>query len=128
MANRIRAKDILGLDGSGLSGRAIAASLGVSRNSVTAVLAAAKREGFGWEDARPLSDREVYDRLFPERAHEATVYPDPDWERIHRELARDGVTLKRLHAEYRDACSARGEPAMSYDRFCKRYRGFTVRK
>lgn len=48
MANRIRAKDILRLDGSGLSGRAIAASLGVSRNSVTAVLAAAKREGFGW--------------------------------------------------------------------------------
>ena len=36
MANRIRAKDILRLDGSGLSGRAIAASLGVSRNSVTA--------------------------------------------------------------------------------------------
>ena len=61
MANRIRAKDILRLDGSGLSGRTIAASLGVSRNSVTAVLAAAKREGFGWEDARPLSDREVYD-------------------------------------------------------------------
>lgn len=128
MANRIRAKDILRLDGSGLSGRAIAASLGVSRNSVTAVLAAAKREGFGWEDARPLSDREVYDRLFPERAHEATVYPDPDWERIHRELARDGVTLKRLHAEYRDACSARGEASMGYDRFCKRYREFTVRK
>ena len=65
MANGIRAKDISRLDGSGLSGRAIAASLGVSRNSVAAVLAAAEREGFGWEDARPLSDREVYDRLSP---------------------------------------------------------------
>ena len=128
MANRIRAKDILRLDGSGLSGRAIAASLGVSRNSVTAVLAAAKREGFGWEDARPLSDRKVYDRLFPERAHGGAVYPDPDWERIHRELARDGVTLKRPRAEYRDACSARGESSMGYDRFRERYREFTVRK
>ena len=128
MANRIRAKDILRLDGPGLSGRAIAASLGVSRNSATAVLAAAKREGFGWEDARPLSDREVYDRLLPERAHEATVYPDPDWERIHRELARDGVTLRRPRAEYRDACSARGEASMGYDRFCRRYRELTVRK
>lgn len=78
MANRIMAKDILRLDGSELSGRAVAAPLGVSRNSVSAVLAAAKREGFGREDARPLSDREVYDRLFPERAHEATVYPDSD--------------------------------------------------
>ena len=38
------------------------------------------------------------------------------------------MTLKRLHAEYRDACSARGEASMGYDRFCKRYREFTVRK
>ena len=27
------------------------------------------------------------------------------------------MTLKRLHAEYRDACSARGEASMGYGRF-----------
>ena len=128
MANRIRAKDILKLDASGLSGRAIATSLGVSRNSVSATLAAARREGLEWEDVESLAGQEVYDRLFPEKAREGAAYPDPDWEHVHKELARDGVTLKLLHAEYRDACAERSEPSMSYDRFCKRYRSFTVHK
>ena len=37
-----------------------------------------------------------------------------------------GVTLSFLHGEYREECAARGEAATSYDRFCKRYRQFTV--
>ncbi len=45
---------------------------------------------------------------------------------MHRELARTGATLKLLHSEYAEA--AAGEPAMSYDRFCKRYGEFTVRR
>ena len=128
MANRIRAKDILKLDASGLSGRAIATSLGVSRNSVRATLAAARQEGLEWEDVKSLAEQEVYDRLFPEKASEGVTYPDPNWEHVHKELARDGVTLKRLHAEYRDELTEKGEPSMSYDRFCKRYREFTVHK
>lgn len=92
MANRIKTKDILKLDASGLSGRAIAASLGVSRSSASAALAAARREDLGWEDVRPLSEREAYDCLFPERARGESVHPDPDWDLVHKELARDGVT------------------------------------
>ena len=75
-----------------------------------------------------MSDAEAYALLFPERVHEGPVYRDPDWDRVHRELARVGVTLKRLHEEYRDDARSKGEPFMSYDRFCKRYREFTVRK
>ena len=36
--------------------------------------------------------------------------------------------MKRLHAEYRDEQRSKGGPFMSYDRFCKRYREFTVSK
>lgn len=36
-----------------------------------------------------------------------------------------GITLSFLHGEYRED-APRGEAAMSYDRFCKRYRQFTV--
>lgn len=36
------------------------------------------------------------------------------------------MTLKLLHAEYADERAAAGEAAMSYDRFCKRYKAFTV--
>ena len=38
----------------------------------------------------------------------------------NRELAKIGVTLKLLHAEYVDRCTEAGAPSMSYDRLCKR--------
>ena len=39
--------------------------------------------------------------------------------RVHRELARVGVTLKLLHGEYADERATTGAPAMGYDRFCR---------
>lgn len=126
MARRIRAKLVLQLLEAGLSRSEIARSQRMSKHSVQTVAEAAAEHGMTWRDAESMSDAEVYARLFPERNREQAVYADPDWDRVHRELAREGVTLKRLHAEYRDAAAAKGAPAMSYDRFCKRYRGFTV--
>lgn len=63
----------------------------------------------------------MYARLFPGRGWHESVHAQPDWDRVHRELARVGVTLKLLHGEYVDACRAKGETAMGYDRFCKTY-------
>ena len=128
MARRIPVKAILQLRASGLSGTKIAGSQRVSKTSVMDTFHAADEKGVCWEDVKGISDAEAYALLFPERVHDEPVYPDPDWEHIHKELARDGVTLKRLHAEYKDVCAKRGEPSMSYDRFCKRYRSFTVQK
>lgn len=56
MVRRIRAKLILQLRAEGLSGRAIAASQSISRNSIRSVLDAADRP-----------DDEVYELLFPGR-------------------------------------------------------------
>lgn len=128
MARKIRVREILRLRASGLSGTAIARTQGMSKTSVMDAFHAADERGVAWEDVERMGDAEAYALLFPGRSHDGPVYPDPDWERVHSELAREGVTLKRLHAEYRDACADRGEPSMSYDRFCKRYREFTVRK
>lgn len=128
MARRIRVRAIPRLRASGLSGTAIARTRGMSKASVMDTFHAADERGVAWEGAEGMGDAEAYALLFPERSHDAPVYPDPDWERVHRELAREGVTLKRLRAEHRDEMSARGGPHMSYDRFCKRYRGFTVRR
>ena len=119
MARKIRVREILRLRASGLSGTAIARTQGMSKTSVMDAFHAADDRGVAWEDVEGMSDAEAYALLFPERSHDGPVYPDPDWERVHRELARDGVALKRLHAEYRDACAGGGEPAMSYDRFCE---------
>ena len=128
MARKIRAREVLRLLESGMSRNAIARSQGMSKHSVQAVSEAAEAAGIGWAEAEGMSDAEACAALFPEKVRDRDVCPDPDWERVHRELARVGVTLKRLHEEYRDEQRSKGEPFMSYDRFCKRYREFTVRK
>jgi transposase len=121
MVRKIRAKLVLQLRAEGLSGRAIAASQGMSRKSITAVLEAADAAGAGWDDVADLPDGEVYALLFPGRGEHESVFAQPDWGRVHQEMARVGVTLKLLHGEYADACAAAGDPAMGYDRFCKTY-------
>ena len=128
MARRMPVRTILRLRASGLSATAIARTQSVSKTSAVDAFRAADEKGVAWEDVERMTDAEAYALLFPERVHDGPVYQDPDWEHVHRELARVGVTLKRLHAEYRDEARAKGEPFMSYDRFCKRYREFTVRK
>lgn len=111
MVRRIKAKLVLRLRAEGLTGRQIAAQ-GMSRHSVTAVLDAADREGIGWDDIVELEEADVYARLFPGRGDYESVHAQPDWDRVHRELARVGVTLKLLHGEYVDACRSKGETAM----------------
>ena len=52
---KIRAKLVLQLRAEGLSGRAIAASQGMSRKSITAVLEAADATETSWDDIAELS-------------------------------------------------------------------------
>jgi transposase len=121
MVRKIRAKLVLQLRAEGLSRRAIAASQSISRNSIAAVLEAADAAGVRWDDIADRPEAEVYSLVFPGRGEHQSVYVQPDFAKVHRELARVGVTLKLLHGEYLDACAAAGEPAMGYDRFCKSY-------
>ncbi len=120
MVRKIKAKLVLRLRAEGLSRRQIAAQ-GMSRHSVDAVIAAADASGVFYDEVAELSDADVYARVFPGRGEHHSVYVQPDWDEVHRELARVGVTLKLLHGEYRDACQATGTAAMGYDRFCKTY-------
>ena len=124
MVNRIRAKLILRLHSQGISGRAIAASQGMSRHSISAVLQAAEAMGVSFEDVVEASDEDVYGLLFPGRGEHESIYVQPDWGRVHKELSRTGVTLKLLHGEYQDMVAMSGM-AMSYDRFCKSYEKWT---
>ncbi len=101
-------------------GGRIAASGHVPQD-ITAVLEAADATETSWDDVVELTDEQVYTRLFPGRGEHESVFAQPDWERVHREMARVGVTLKLLHSEYTDQCSASKAPAMGYDRWCKTY-------
>ncbi|RFA11749.1 IS21 family transposase, partial [Subtercola boreus] len=126
MVRRIKTKLVLELRAQGLTGRMIASAQGVSRNSIAAVFAAADRAGIDWDAIAGKTDAEVYALVFPGRGEHESVFVQPDWEQLHKELARVGVTLKLLHGEYVDGCAVSGSPAMSYDRFCKTYAAHTM--
>lgn len=126
MARKIRAKLILQLYESGMSQNEIARSQGMSKHSVSDVIHRAADLDIDWSDVAAKTEHEVYSMFFSERQKDAPVYPDPDWSYIHKELAKTGVTLKLLHAEYVDRQKSRALPYMGYDRFCKRYKSYTV--
>ena len=112
-------KEILQLLSNGDSGRKIANTLGVSRNTVATVLAAANRSKKSYPELLRLDEQALFQTLFPEKAAEP-VLVQPDYE-VHRELMRHGVTLRLLWEEYVDACREAKQPPYMYSQFCKRY-------
>jgi transposase len=104
----------------GLSNARIATALGIAKGSVANYLAAAAGAGLTHSVAAALDDAALDARLHPQRY----VHPQfavPDFEHVHRELLRKGVTLQLLWEEYRD--QAQGVP-YSRSRFCERYSEF----
>ena len=101
MVRKINARLVLRLRSQGLSFAQIEAQ-GVSRHSVIKVERAAAREGLDWATAAGMTDREVYERLFPGVGVRESGYLQPNWDEVHGELGKVGVTLKLLHAEYLD--------------------------
>lgn len=120
MVRRIKAKLILKLRSEGLSMSQVAAQ-GISKHSVVKVERAAVAAGLVWVTAAGMSDKEVYEQLFPGQGQHESIYIQPEWADLHKELAKVGVTLKLLHAEYVDRCQVAASPFMGYDRFCKSY-------
>jgi hypothetical protein len=90
MVRKIKAKQILQFRNQGLSRRAIESAQRMSRHSIRAVLDAAERLGLDWDDVAELSEAEVYSTLFPNRGVHESVFTQPDWARVHTELAGSG--------------------------------------
>lgn len=128
MANKIKAKLALQLREAGVSANKVYAAHRISKKSQKEVLEAAAGLGITYADVADLPDDEVYRLLFPDRNNHVSVFEEPDWDYVHRELARVGVTLRLLHSEYCDVCGESGAVAMGYDRFCKRYGEYTASK
>jgi len=86
-----------------LSNRAIARACRVSNSTVGEYLARVERAGVTWPLDENWSETELYEKLFPGEEKTAVVSerPVPNWEEVHRELSRQGVTLMLLWQEYR---------------------------
>ncbi|MDR0514796.1 MAG: IS21 family transposase [Coriobacteriaceae bacterium] len=115
-------KRILELRKEDVSQRGIAEALKCSRNTVASVLAAAAAASVGFVDVAALDNAEIGRTLFSGPDRPPSAYAQPDFEAIHKELARTGVTLLMLWGEYSAACRANRELPYQYSFFCDLYR------
>ena len=67
-----------------------------------------------------MSQQGVSQRLFPTEQKDP-VYKMPDYEWVHREMQKNGVTLSLLWVEYCEQCRAAGEIPYQSTQFNKYY-------
>ena len=88
-------REILRLQSLGLNKSQIAQSFGCSRTTIIQVLNVAEEKGISYPLPEDLSDRKLSELLFPsERAN--PNYKMPDYEYVHKELQKSGITLNLL--------------------------------
>lgn len=115
-------RKILEMHSKGFSQRSIESSVHSSHQTVKATLDRAKELNISW----PLDDNvtnEVLDELFyGERKSGITPYAAIDYNYIHRELSKKGVTLTLLWQEYCERAYANGEKPYMSTQFGDKYR------
>jgi transposase len=119
-------REILRLHSQGISQRNIAVSCACSRNTVSKIIQRAEELGIAWPLEKDLSDGELRQRLFAEVEKQPTR-KHPDYEYIHREMAKSGVTLSLLWNEYCENCRSSQEIPLMYSQFCHHYQQYTLK-
>ena len=107
-----------------LSDRQIALAIGVARSTVGEYLARAEADGLTWAIAETLGDAEVEARLFRKVGqNEPTTRAPIDFNWVHIELRRAGVTRQLLWTEYQEAVASgpSGWRPYQYSQFCDLY-------
>lgn len=115
-----RTKEICRLAAAGLTGRAIARSLGVSSSTVGDAITRLKAASLTWESVEALTESELEGRLYRERGHTAPDPRVPDWGRVRKELGLKHTTLQLLWCEYR----AEHPDGFGYSWYCAHYRAW----
>jgi transposase len=118
-------KEILRLSDLGISNSQIAAALGCSRTTVIAVLQKAGEKDLTWKRTSTATNTELAKLLFPSEGG-TPGYRKPDYEYVHREMAKSGMTLQLLWFEYCDKCTESGDIPYQLTQFKKYYRDFVV--
>ncbi len=116
-------REILRLDSLGLNKTQIAEACGCSRTTVIQTLRLAKKNQLQHPLPESMSDKQLADLLFP-TAIGKPVFKMPDYEYVHRELQKNGVTLNLLWLEYCDTCRSTGEIPYQSTQFNKYYNDF----
>ena len=116
-------REILRLNNLRILKQDIAKTCGCSRNTVANVINRAEEKLINWDTASRLNNNELAACLFP-GSNEKPVYKIPDWDYIHREMAKSGVTISLLWAEYSEQCRQSGDIPYKRSQFYMYYSGF----
>ncbi|MHC4397765.1 MAG: IS21 family transposase, partial [Planctomycetota bacterium] len=100
-----------------LSRRQIATSCNLGRTTTRTYLERAEQAGITWPLPKDLDDTALEQLLYPSGIR---YQAGPDFQHIHNELKRKGMTLYLLWEEYKGI----NPDGVSYSRFCQLYRGF----
>jgi transposase len=120
----INYREILRLQSLGLNNSQIADGIGISRTTVIRILQQKEKFGLSYDSVKALSDREVAKALFPQGDGSKPEFAMPNYDWVHRELARPGVTLQLLWFEYCDKCRNAGTTPYQLTQFKKYYREY----
>lgn len=101
-----------------LTYREIARSQNISTSTVSSYVWRARLAGIANALPAGITEEELYKLLFLPAKENSTKRTPPDWEMVHQELRRKGMTLRLLWREYRDQYA----DGLGYTQFCKRYR------
>jgi len=106
----------------GLELRKIERSLSISHATAASYIAKAQAAGLSWPLPDHLDDAALERMFFPRPAACAALRSAPDWEYVHRELRKKGVTKILLWQEYREACPDGYQLTQFYELY-NRWRG-----
>jgi hypothetical protein len=101
-------KEILRLQSLGINNTRIAEACDCARSTVISTLQYAATRGLTWDSVRDWSEKEVAEKLLPSVAARQT-YKMPDYEHVHREMQKSGVTLNLLWLDYCEQCRSVGD-------------------
>ena len=113
-------KEILRLHSLGINNTRIAESCSCARSTVIAALQRAAEQELFWDKIKNCSPEEVARKLYPSTAP-GQQYKMPDYEWVHREMQKSGVTLSLLWVEYCEQCRQSGELPYKSTQFNKYY-------
>jgi len=118
-------REVLRLASLGLNKSQIADSANTTRKTVRRVLDRASEASVDWTKAQGMPDKDLAYALYP-TAVVKSAYKAPDFEAVHREMAKPGVTLQLVWMEYCEQCRTSGEPPYQLSQFKKLYRDYAI--
>ena len=123
----INYREIIRLKNLKFSNVAIANSLCCSRNTVSEVLKLAESHSLEWPIPETLTNKDIEQLFYPGRGtNEGRRLPD--YEYIYNELAKPGVTLSLLWAEYCAKCEAEHTIPYQHTQFNEKYHAYAASK